>query len=415
MGSNGSVRLRVGVVQGGRLVEERILGERRVTVGQSEGTLIVPSDGVPRRWRLFERQRGRYRLRLAPSMRATIARGSEVMAADRVVVLPERARGRIALGDATILFQLVRATRAPRPQLPIALRASFARNLDRAFAIFALLSLLLHGALVAYLRTVDWPRLPDITAEPDRFVRQLRRPPPPTVASVEAPAPAPVPAPPRRVRPVVRTPEDRRALVAKVANVGLLQVLGAVGPSGAVRDLLGRGSVDRSQEQALRDLGGVRVAQEGSIASLHTPGTGGRISDVRELRDTGGISVANVSGPAAERRVPVVRVDPPAVETDAPGFDPQTIARAIRAHLAAIRACYERALKSHPDIGGKLVLRFTLTPAGTVSSIGVDEDTLDDPEVTRCVRAVVATWRFAAPPRAVEVSFPFVFQPAGPR
>jgi TonB family protein len=106
-------------------------------------------------------------------------------------------------------------------------------------------------------------------------------------------------------------------------------------------------------------------------------------------------------------------VDATALESDEPGFDPQQIARAIRSRLAEIRACYERALKRRPDIGGKLVLRFTLTAMGTVSSVEIDEDTLDDDEVTRCVRGAVRGWRFAAPPRGgLVVTFPFLFQPA---
>jgi TonB family protein len=133
---------------------------------------------------------------------------------------------------------------------------------------------------------------------------------------------------------------------------------------------------------------------------------------VRALQGSARIATADVSGPRAERRVPVVRSEPLALDEPVEGFDPQQLARAIRSHMAAVRACYERALKRHPEIGGRLVLRFTLTPAGTVSSVEVDEDTLGDPEVTACVRSVLASWRFAAPPRKVEVSFPFVFQPS---
>jgi hypothetical protein len=48
-------------------------------------------------------------------------------------------------------------------------------------------------------------------------------------------------------------------------------------------------------------------------------------------------------------------------------------------------------------------------PPAPVSAVEVDEDTLGDPEVTACVRNAVMLWRFAAPPRKVEVTFPFVF------
>jgi TonB family protein len=180
-----------------------------------------------------------------------------------------------------------------------------------------------------------------------------------------------------------------------------------------MRDLLRDGSVDRLQEQAMRDVGGLAVAQEGRPLPLGggAPG-GGRIADVGALQGRTQISAADVGGRGAERRVPVVRPEAPALDEPVAGFDAQQLARTIRARLAEVRACYERALKRRPDIGGRLVLRFTLTPAGTVASVEVDEDTLGDPDVTACVRNAVASWRFTAPPRRVEVTFPFVFQPA---
>jgi TonB family protein len=203
-------------------------------------------------------------------------------------------------------------------------------------------------------------------------------------------------------------------MVDRVNRMGALQVLTALGHRGAVRDLLRNGSVDRDQEQAMREVGGLVVAQEGRPLPLGTsrPG-GGRIAEVGGLRDQPRISTADIGGgPRTERRVSVVRAEPPALDDPIEGFDPSLLARAIRSHLAQVRACYERALKRRPDIGGKLVLRFTLTPAGTVASVEVEEDTLGDPEVTACVRAAIGLWRFPAPPRKVEVSFPFVFQPS---
>jgi TonB family protein len=89
------------------------------------------------------------------------------------------------------------------------------------------------------------------------------------------------------------------------------------------------------------------------------------------------------------------------------------LARVIRQGMAAIRACYERALKRDPRLAGKLVLRFTITPAGTVSAVDLDEDTLRDPELARCLRETFLRWRFPAPTGGpAEISYPFVFQPA---
>ena len=59
-------------------------------------------------------------------------------------------------------------------------------------------------------------------------------------------------------------------------------------------------------------------------------------------------------------------------------------------------------------------MRFSITAAGTISAVDIDDDTLGAPEVGACVRALVLRWRFAPPAEApVELSFPFVFQAGG--
>jgi hypothetical protein len=93
--------------------------------------------------------------------------------------------------------------------------------------------------------------------------------------------------------------------------------------------------------------------------------------------------------------------------------DAAAIAREIRGRRKAIAACYERALKQQPTLAGKLVVRFSLAPAGTVSAVDIDEDTLGAPDVAACIRGVVLHWRFPAlTDGAAELTFPFVFQPA---
>jgi TonB family protein len=123
-----------------------------------------------------------------------------------------------------------------------------------------------------------------------------------------------------------------------------------------------------------------------------------------------GISGPASLGPVAERDVAKrLAFDRPVIEGG--HADVESIAREIRARRKAIAACYERALKARPTLAGKLVVRFAITAAGTVSAVDIDDDTLGAPEVGACVRAIVQRWRFAPPAEApVELSFPFVFQ-----
>jgi outer membrane biosynthesis protein TonB len=303
---------------------------------------------------------------------------------------------------------------APRPQLPPSLRRSLARDVDRAFTAAVLFSLAAHVAMVIYLKGVDWPREPEPAELLDRFVRQRIPPPPPPVPATPEPPAAPVVAKPQpRPAPSAASLEAQRRLLAeRVARTGLLQVLSAKGPDGTVQDLLRHGSIDREQEEALRQVGGLTLAGTQSAIKPDTGrATGGRVSDLGGLRARARISVADVGAGSGERHAPEVQVQAPAEETV--GVDAQVLARTIRGHLAQVRACYERALRRRPDLRGKLLLRFTLTAAGTVSAVEIDEDSLHDGEVASCLRAAARGWRFPPSPRTVDATFPFIFQSAG--
>ena len=54
--------LRIGIIQGGRIVEERLVRRREnITIGQSaKNMFVVPSDVLPRHWLLFEVAGDRY-------------------------------------------------------------------------------------------------------------------------------------------------------------------------------------------------------------------------------------------------------------------------------------------------------------------------------------------------------------------
>jgi TonB family protein len=89
------------------------------------------------------------------------------------------------------------------------------------------------------------------------------------------------------------------------------------------------------------------------------------------------------------------------------------VRRVIRENRHVIRYCYETARTEHPDLAGRVALRFVISESGAVTEADVTESSgvqaLDD-----CVRGRVALMPFPSPgPRAmVRVSYPFVFTPA---
>ena len=426
--------LRVGIIHGRRVVEERVLAQLGdVTIGTSpRSTFIVPWDEAPRRWRLFEARGGRRFLHLAGNMTARIADGAAVTSVDartgqaRPIPLSERARGKVTVGDTTVLFQLMRPPPPqPRPQLPHSIRRRVVAEVDRLFAVVLGLTALLHVAVVVYLRQVDWPRRPLLEEIPDRFIQmsRARRPPPPPAA--QAAVAVPEPRAPLRPHPVVPTTSARPArapvktrgeLEAEVKRMGLIPLLTAPAADGRspLRDLLANGAVDRSLDEALRDVAGVTVAGSDGLRGLPHPGSGtGRVGVPIDLRGGAHIAEAGPNGPVAERDISShLKFVPPVVESG--HADVASITSEIRARRKAIAACYERALKQRPTLTGKLVVRFSIAAAGTVSAVDIDDDTLDAPEVGACVRALVLHWRFPPPAGApVELSFPFVFQAGG--
>src|SRR5499427_7803654 len=182
--------LRIGIIQGGRIVEERLVRKREdITIGQSaKNMFVVLSDALPRNWLLFEVSGHEYVAHFSDGMDARIAVGNEIISLSQlkqtgkiqkhgtswVLPLDERARGKITLADMTILFQFVTPPPPqPRPQLPASVRGSALSGVDWFFTTIAAISFLFHLIFVIYLRNVDWPRKPDIEAVPDRFVQMV--------------------------------------------------------------------------------------------------------------------------------------------------------------------------------------------------------------------------------------------------
>jgi outer membrane biosynthesis protein TonB len=439
--------LRIGIIQGGRIVEERLIRKREnISIGQSARNMfVVPSDALPRHWLMFEITPRGYVAHFADAMDARIAVGNEIISLAQlkqsgkirrhghawVLLLDERSRGKITVGDLTVLFQFVTPPPPqPRPQLPASVRGSMTSDLDWAFTTIAAMSFVAHLIMVIYLRSVDWPRKPDIEEIPDRFVQMVvRKPEPPKqqVAKVEEkkdetkaaeekkPARVAAGKPKKEISPEekARMEAERRArLVEQAKNTGILKLLGAKADgAGSIADVLGKGDVDRDQERAFQGVGGLTVATGDASLRGVKSGTGGsgKVASIGSLRGGGSIAGASTGNVGAERKVSaIVKSEAPAVDGQ---LDPNVVVKEVRARMSAIKACYERALKRNPNLSGKVVVRWTITAAGTVSGVDIDQDSLGDSEVTSCIKGLVARWRFPSPSGgSVEVSFPFVFQ-----
>src|SRR5688572_17579436 len=184
--------LRIGILLGGKIVEERLIRERTsVTIGQSmKNTFSIPIEGLPLELTLFSLEEGKYKLRFLNKMDGRLSSGDQVNTLDALkgkgatnhgdywtVPLSDNSRGKLSLGDLTILFQFVtEPPRQPKPMLPASVRGTFADRIDPRLAVILAISLLAHFAvaIVAMLHDIERSGLAEqaynLTFEPDKHV-----------------------------------------------------------------------------------------------------------------------------------------------------------------------------------------------------------------------------------------------------
>src|SRR5580765_6587122 len=145
--------LRIGILLGGKIVEERLIRERTpVSIGQSmKNTFSIPVEGLPLEFTLFALEEGKYSLRFLNKMDGRLSDGSgqvhtlDVLKQSRgaanqgeywSVPLTDGARGKLSIGDLTILFQFVtEPPRQPKPMLPASVRGTIADRIDPRLAV----------------------------------------------------------------------------------------------------------------------------------------------------------------------------------------------------------------------------------------------------------------------------------------
>jgi hypothetical protein len=95
------------------------------------------------------------------------------------------------------------------------------------------------------------------------------------------------------------------------------------------------------------------------------------------------------------------------------GLETSEIQSVVKSRESRIRNCFERQLHSNPNLGGKIVTRFTISGTGKVATVKVIFDSLQRTAVTSCVLSEIRTWIFPAPRgnASVEVEHPFSFEP----
>lgn len=220
------------------------------------------------------------------------------------------------------------------------------------------------------------------------MIAEQPKPPPPAPKVEERPKPVvkpqPVPRPPERTEQARRRAQKSGLLKFQDELADLRQDMNV--NVGATRNLTGAVGADSHAERSLitsnigAGSGGITAASvsrgfgsgAGSLTGHQTTAVTSALA--REGLNARGPTRTGASGKAARSREEIELV-----------FD---------RNKGAIYALYSRELRQHPELQGKLVLEFTISPAGEVTMCRVVSSDLNDPELERKIIARVRLFRF---------------------
>ncbi|HEY0882556.1 MAG TPA: hypothetical protein VGD87_13530, partial [Archangium sp.] len=291
----GQKLLRVALIQGSKITEDRTLKRRGpVSVGQNAtNTIVVPVSNLPPSFTLFEAVNEQYSLVFTSQMEGkisvngqelsladTIARGLAKQRKDAYVIpLTDASKGRVSLGEVSLLFQFVAPPpEPPKAELPKEVRGNVLLQVDRFFFMVLSASLVFHFSGATFIACQPKVEERELTLDelPDRFVKAMMpvevKPPPTEVADngpkEDAKDEKKTDDVKKAEKPSTSNSSDKKAqLQAKVAKSGLLKVIGAAGGGGAFEDVLGGSNGVGDVASALSGASGVGVATADSLAA----------------------------------------------------------------------------------------------------------------------------------------------------
>ncbi len=434
--------LRVGVVEGGRIVSERVVDAGEITVGEDESSSIVIAGAGPRRV-LFRCAGGRAELVLSAGLAGKVVLASGVVdVADLFararasnlapsVPLDDASRGRVEIAGRKILFQRVeKRPSAGAPQLPLAVKAG--ERVDWTLTILCAVSFLAHFGVVGAMYS-DWAdpvvgdsytigQLVDLSPK----LAKVDPEPAPTNPSIQTPTPTAKPDPTTKPSPVAdarpngtptngtpgapgRVSNDNAASLAREANGMILNILAATNSDArAVDGALRRSEIPpialgQPDGPAIPD--GRDIVIKGSDGPIR-PGAKGSLADLGNTKRDPGTST-QPGGPPRDVT--------PAFTFDARPSTPSASVRNLDAVVAQMRPgfrrCYNAGLLIDPGMQGDVTIRIKIGPNGEVQSATPVSGSGLSPAVTQCIaqRAQVAQFE-TDQPATVDVPIKFRLQ-----
>jgi outer membrane biosynthesis protein TonB len=436
--------LRVGIIQNGQVVEERIFRSREaITAGQGlKNSFVVASSAFPASLTLFEVKGGKYQLRVTSAMQGRVAladgmldlasvatSGKGQKAGDAwIVEIPETSRGKVTIGDTTLLFQFV----APPPlkvlpQLPANMRGNLltflasAASIDAVYLSSFALSLLLQAGTILYAVNFVPPPARDAAMKEmtERIIKIIANVEPPKPVEEEVPTEvdpnaeadkgeekAPEAKPEPEAKPAAEAPprtqeEMRAAADVRVKQDSALAALfnsdSGAGPALGISDSMSSKRADEVIANQKLAGDGTGIASKSGLGG--SDGASGSVKrggvDVSGSSSVGGASAGRVEGTTAAKVKPRLRAEAESMAGSG-SLSKDKIREVIDRRKKDIERCYERELAKDPGLKGRLEIKWTIGEEGTVTQADVGENDLGS-AVAACSKGVVRRWRFAKP------------------
>jgi hypothetical protein len=436
--ASGPKVLRIGLVQDGRVIEERIIKQRTsVTIGSSEKAMfVVPAPNLPTQFKLFELIGNDYFLNFLDGMTGRVAlqtgisdiaglRGQAKKIGNAYQVrLTDEARGKVVVGTTTFLFQFVAPPPPqPRPQLPLAVKGGLASQIDWNLTIIAAFSFLLHFGVIGALYS-DWmdPVIND-DATAGGIIDMMKSIPAAPVEVPEAAATGTATAAAASTAPVAgataakagggsagHMSASQAAALSAQADQIQMQMLAAFGGGSAVQGALTRGDIPPV------DLGSAAASGAGVSASTGNGlnlGSGG--GTIRPGGNSGGLgSIGTTTADAKSSAGKETVVAGPTGNANI-GATTATIAVAnagavVASLRAGFRACYNAGLNVDPTMAGKVILSVKIASTGEVASVDPSGNTGLSENVVQCLVRKVRNAQFDSPgPNGSTLQIPITF------
>lgn len=223
---------------------------------------------------------------------------------------------------------------------------------------------------------------------------------------------------------------SRHLIDQAVENAGVLNIIGPRHGTRLAAIFGGEKAIGHDAQDALGNLvssiagedygqnglGVIGTGRSGGGPPDGTMGMGGRLGTFGKYGKGGG---GNKYGAMHLARMtprkpndPQIIMSPPQVSEN---YDKELVRRVIRRHINEIKFCYQRELQAQPDLNGRVIVRFVISPTGQIASSAIQESTLDNRNAEQCMIQAVQRWLFPKPLGGgiVMVSYPFVLRSAG--